>query len=344
MKTDFINYLNENSEMVLYTGVVPMMKVSLIVLLLNYMENNIFKKAIRIYKIQNDKITNELISDYKDLLKRYKKLLNELKINDSLSIYFINNYLIHNGYFSVNHKMNYKSSNDFLDYRNTLASEIVAGRGVCRHLSIFLRDIYKEMGFESYAVVVKLNDVKTKFINVTREQFNKNEIIKYIDNKCIDERKIRYLKNKIEESLQNNKYTKVLIEYNYKKDPFICNICGNHVMTLVKENDKAYFLDSLNKDIYNKNADFFTSEDDAMVYINYIITSVFEQKKAVSNIKRIIPLIDNIDTYEKMDKIATISKNIDEMIINNKNLLDDFYSNNLQLYSNMCDRLLKLKK
>ena len=106
--------------------------------------------------------------DYKKLKKLYeeyvKSIVNHFKkigLKDIISIATYFSYIVKQSGLSYTHEFKLKNINDADILKcNLIGSNVVLGEGCCRHLSVLLSDIYKEMGFEAETLLVKSYDTK----------------------------------------------------------------------------------------------------------------------------------------------------------------------------------------
>lgn len=99
-------------------------------------------------RIRTDLIQNE---EYLKLYRKYIRMIGELlkelnKNNNTIETAFLIRRLILNGYISLT-KFEY-SEKPIKEIYSTLGANVVNGIGCCRHVSSFLKDIFKYLGYE----------------------------------------------------------------------------------------------------------------------------------------------------------------------------------------------------
>lgn len=107
------------------------------------------------YFLKCNKITKEeytsLLNDYRQFLKRYKVLNEELSFKEPISIYTLFVYMYKNGFLSKDKSIEFKVFyKKYLDIINLYGTNIFSGKGVCRHIGSMLTDILRESDIESY--------------------------------------------------------------------------------------------------------------------------------------------------------------------------------------------------
>lgn len=105
----------------------------------------LMKKTLNTFLKYNKIIKEEyasLLNDYRQFLKRYKVLNEELSFKEPISIYTLFVYMYKNGFLSkdkfIEFKVFYKK---YLDIINLYGTNIFSGKGVCRHIGSMLTDI-----------------------------------------------------------------------------------------------------------------------------------------------------------------------------------------------------------
>ena len=132
---------------------------------MGYYKNNIEDEMINYFNSLKEKDMDNLKKmeeSYKHILECIKKLLNDLKIDSSISIGLFFSYLLYKGYFSYNYKHFYTSKGVF-DIIGHLSYDILSGKGVCRHYSEMLSDIYNDNGVQSFCVLSKVDELKYSY-------------------------------------------------------------------------------------------------------------------------------------------------------------------------------------
>ena len=86
---------------------------------------------------------------YNKLISLVSKLVTELSLpNNSLSMSLVISRLIYSGYFS--NRMNFRFGDEDDELYGALGMSIVKGKGVCRHIASFSKDIFDELDLYNY--------------------------------------------------------------------------------------------------------------------------------------------------------------------------------------------------
>lgn len=181
--------------------------------------SGIFKEDIKTYNKDKIKINQELsYMAYMDLILKTKKLLKGMYINDPLEIKIIFEYLLYNGYFSIDKKFKLSSENRKLNIYIP-GADIMGGTGVCINIGDLLKEIYNAYGYKAHIISCKYD------INAHSKKTYKPEIKQKIGEINLKDDERHNIKNYILQS-------------------FI----GNHIITLVNYNKKTYLCDPTNLD------------------------------------------------------------------------------------------------
>lgn len=249
--------------------------------------------------------------DYKKIKELYNNIVANLanflkaqNITDPVEIFAIYQFMYRNGYLSFNHNFNYDI--DMKDLSALNGADVVRGTGVCRSISSFLTDLYKEMGYDACNLLVSAN---RKVVNNIDRQGN-------------------YPKWKI--SKKTNRFVKTISK--------ISNIfpMTNHLITLVEKDGKTYIFDPTNDGFLVKgkyNNLVLPNQKEGRMKISYFVNSIHRilgttgnlksNKQIQNHLKQ--PTIDNA-------QYKTLYINSLTFIKNNLLLFEKFYEENEHLY------------
>lgn len=118
--------------------------------------------------------------NYTNIIKKYSKLANDLNINKSVELCIFFEYLLKNGYFSIDKKLVY--FNDKECNVNMGPFSVMSGSGVCRNFSFLLYDFltYNHIDCDLY-----LNYVKDDFLAIVEKIFG-NHLVCRINDEGLD--------------------------------------------------------------------------------------------------------------------------------------------------------------
>lgn len=248
-----------------------------------------------IYKTKDIK---ELMIAYKQFLQNYNELNKLFEFKSPVEISTMFNYLLYNGYLSKDKRFEFSEDN-VIDFRNFGGLSIFEGKGVCRHISLLLNDIFKKYGMKGEKISV------------------------YQRERCVDNNALVEIMNEfLEKALQNIDAPNVLdLDYyrnGIKKTIILEPIdiksierkkISNHAINYVEFGGVGYYLDATQDDIYQKkdNSLFLSDQVDESMYIvsnpkyKYLSSNTREVDFEVSSKTNLI-CEDNIDVFEKFYK------------------------------------------
>lgn len=235
--------------------------------------------------------------NYRNILNKFKILVKELKLTNSLEISILYTYLMWNGYFSKEKIFNYQIEKRAL-IEGMYSYDIMNGNGVCLNFSDMLKDILIECGYNSSILINK----------VEKQKELKKFYIPEINRSVIKSH------NPIAEVLP-------LI---FK--PLI-NKMGNHAFNLIEENGKLYIYDSTNLcflELTNPTSAILLAGKGKFKltpYFSYLLNGEKERKSLDT-----LCLTDNFSSpYDRKDYIITSEKCID-LFNKSESLLNDYHN------------------
>ena len=98
------------------------------------------KKINKIYNHVQDKIDEDLIETF--------------KLNDPLSVYTLFQYLINNNYLTNDDE--FKDLDDIVNDQLYLGALTLTGKGICRHKSTMIKDLFEKKGYSADIMVGKV--------------------------------------------------------------------------------------------------------------------------------------------------------------------------------------------
>lgn len=179
---------------------------------------------------------------YDGVVLNVSNLMKELHVeNDPVKVFAVYEYLYKNGYLSYGKDNNYNV--DIKDFSGLQGADVINGNGVCRSYASLLTDIYRNLGIESYNLVVRTDkeciehsprlgnypkkerDLKTKKLVTAVMKFTKNlKISNHVINIVKQEGKVFVLDPTNDAFLQKGDHNLLVLannsEYGMKKDRF----------------------------------------------------------------------------------------------------------------------------
>ena len=227
---------------------------------------------------------------YMKIIKKIIILLKELNKTSPIDAKIIYEYLLYNGYLSINKKFTVTTENRVLNHYIP-GTDIMHGNGVCININELLKRIYDELGYISYILTCKLKSGKiiSHYTPDIKQNIGKINLGKYSDLPLI---------NTIKE-----------------------NIIGNHLITLVNDSNKIILCDAANLDFINLNknlkGEFLFKDVKTKLLPNYM--GLLENN--LEELKKGLLKTEKID----LEKVKILYENNINFCKNNINLLNDFH-------------------
>lgn len=247
---------------------------------------------------------------YTELLDEMCKLADELELINSLEISNLYSYLLWNGYLSKN-KQNISRTNKANLISGLYFSDIMNGVGDCINHSDMLKDFLNRYGYNASSMI-NLADKKTT---------------------------TNYKPN-----IEQQKARKGIDLYSFIMNPIIRK-AGNHVFTLIEENNKFYIYDSSNLNILSIENPYVAKiiNGKGIYQMHPFLSSIFNIEKNYDDAISNLFYTDNIIApYDEKDFIEISSENIEKF---KKNILlfEYFYDEVRSDILNIAEETNKIK-
>lgn len=252
---------------------------------------------------------------YKKFLQNYSELTKTFELKNPVEISTMFNYLLYEGYLSKDKKFEFSSDN-VIDFKKFGALNIFEGKGVCRHISLMLNDIFTEYGIKSEKISVYqrkkivdddvLNKFFTEFIETAIKNINCPHVVD-----------VDFYRKGIKEAI-----TLEDIDLEKIKSKKI----SNHAINYVEFEGVGYYLDATQDDIYQKQNDTLFLNDQ-VDETNYIVTN---------------PNYNYLNSHERREDFQ-INSNTKVICEDNVDVFEKFYRENKELYEDIVDKSLILK-
>lgn len=298
-----------------------------------------YYEVISLYTNNNKEKTidgKEVLKLYREFIRRYGKLNRELELDNPIEIFTLFNYLYNNGYLSKDKKFKYNLDAKTYNVGALLGANVIAGEGVCRHISGMLSDIMNENNIDSINLSVYLNNYFISYEPSYLVSNRQKELFDWAKANVLDKNFYGRTSGIIGQSIPQP----VLIEkvdYN-----LLGKISGNHAITYVRDNDINYYLDPTSGNILRMNP------IDNKLYSSSEVLKIKSPgaKLIVSDKTRYKELFDKSKEYTggiSLEEESELIKKAHLTIEDNQDIFEDFYNNNKELYSEITYKLLRLK-
>ena len=264
---------------------------------------------------------------YQEFITRYNQLNKVFSLDDPIQIYAMFQYLLYRGYLSVDKEF-LLSDDKARNLSGLLGTGIIAGQGVCRHISSMLTDIFNDYGIEAnlLGVYYSEHDVSARVIAELFELLQKHIIDAQLYYSRMEE--IEALEEELKKSNGRNISTKLY---------------GNHAITFAIKDEKSYYLDATQRKIYRMKEpekSLFYCEPYHEASFRLLSSFHFNGFKESFKIKG------------KLAQYPSVSREEEECILsqmlmlcdNNIDIFEQFYKENREIYHDISSQLVKIKK
>lgn len=243
--------------------------------------------------------------NYDLVVKNTKDLVEKLNIQDDpIKIFSLFIYLYRTGLLSYNHEFKYDMH--MKDFPDLVGADVIRGKGVCRSIASFLKDLYRELGYETRTLSVNASSECIK--NLTQNS-----------------------KVKLQKTINGGKFAKIV-----GKITSVIKI-PNHLITYIEKNYNGYILDPTNDGILkidNKITNFVPLNNKSGKFTNnrlfdymYSLLGMYGNKRDLWLMRH--GVLDNSLSEEDYNlKYLQAQAIIDD----NVDVLNEFYENNKNHY------------
>lgn len=274
----------------------------------------------------------EIFSEYQQTISRIVEAVDFCNCDHPAKIFGFYYYLLENGYFSYGKKFEFDSNNYDAIYSYNSNFSIIDGSGVCRHVANHFVDVLKQMGFSASVVGCSLHDFWF-------------DVRQYVD---LEELKLKVCHSISLPDLDDKLYFEHL-------KSFFAYCFGNHIMTGIEWNHKAYWFDASNNCFFvkynKKNLTFVDLEQieqsklPKRVFLVPIRFGLGTIQKLYSNHmdQNFINHLTNLDC-ERIKEMGDEYRIGFESAMNSKDKLEKLYEANLESYKSIVCKLEQYRK
>ncbi len=285
---------------------------------------------------------SEIRTLYQQFIQNYNQMNKEFELNNPIQIYTMFNYLLYEGYLSKGKEFQF-SREEARDIIAIYGTNIFMGKGVCRHISSMFKDILNDYRIEAYNLgcYSRTYDVN---INTTKQQkYSYDELREWVKKHVIDERTNCFLNAYIDEMEKQKKYAEFSYKQEEDKNP-IKKMIGNHVICCSRYNGEDYYLDPTQTRIYRLNPDsntLFDNEEDSDMKIKQTSSIFGNNAKDYAKMKKMLANPNPSISLEEEQELVLETKKLCEQ---NMDVFEQFYNDNSEIYAEITNRLVKIKK
>ena len=285
---------------------------------------------------------NEIRTLYQQFIKNYNQMNTEFRLNNPIQICTMFSYLLYEGYLSKDKEFQFSGA-EARDISAISGTNIIMGKGVCRHISSMFKDILNDYGIEAYNLGCYCRTYNVNINILEHQKYSYVELKEWVKKHIIDERTNLFLNALIEEMEKQEKYAEFSYKQEEDKNP-IRKMIGNHVICFSSFEGNDYYLDPTQTRIYRLNSDsktLFDNEEDSNMKIKITPSLLSNNSKELIEMKnRLLNSKPSISIEEEQELVLETKKLCEQNI----DVFEKFYNDNSEIYDEITNRLVKIKK
>lgn len=288
---------------------------------------------------QNTKDIKQIKQLYNEFLNNYNNLNKIFDLNNPVEIYTMFNYLLSKGYLSKDKVFDF-SDEQTRNLKNLLGVEVITGKGVCRHVSGMLTDILNASGIKSESIGVYAKEYNMHLNIIDEQKYTKEELINWARENAKNEQDYERFKQIIEE-FYNANIKNIEFSPSTNDATVLEKIFGNHAISFALKDEKSYFLDPTREMIYrmDKSKKILCDENGNNVSTRLIPSILLGNSKTYFEMRKKI-FNPSISTLEEQ---AFIEKTLDKCK-DNMDIFEQFYASNSELYDDISNKVLNIRR
>lgn len=292
--------------------------------------------------ISKTKDINEIKELYDEFLENYVKLHKTFDFNSPVQISEMYSFLVHRGYLSKDKKFDF-TTNGVLDRVNSVDGvNILTGKGVCRHLASMLTDVLEKDGIEASRLCVYSPEPEVIVKILKEPKYTLEELYDIARSRSLDEETYNLLCRLIRE-YTIDKGQNIEFKFTQSDDPNpIKRKIGNHSIAFAKDNGLGYYLDPTLCDCYVSDGSSSTLYDGFSFPVEIKVAPSFVLNDA-GDVKRLQEDVGKMPSLSR-EEIIKLRNNTKTICKDNMDVFERFYNENQELYEDISEKVLKLKK
>lgn len=271
---------------------------------------------------------------YDQVLENYVKLNKQFELQNPVELFTMFCYMYSNGYLSKERVFKYDAGKLY-DIYSLYGTNVINGKGCCRHITSMFTDVLKLYEMESYVLPVN-----------TIFNIEDMKIVEEINHLFINRKQLK--KDKIDIELEINSRIDKLIQDSDKKKEYISKssgkellrLVGNHAITMSVYEGKNFFLDPTNFCFISRlNNNQLINYFDEKMFIVYDNMHLYNKSFDVDKVKEQV-LLPETTYIENLRMLASTNKICEEY----QSDFEIFYNQNKEAYEEIASKLVKIKK
>lgn len=276
-------------------------------------------------------VYNEVISDYNGINR-------DLGLEHPIEVGSLFNSVLYGGYLSKDKAFTF-GSNHVIDLVEVSGPNIMSGEGVCRHISVLLKDIYNNYGMNACAFNIHLRPRELLLgIDKGSQGYSKDKLYHLIDMLIFDEEENKIVKLEADKRLKEvGEHLFLLAEFDEKAKKFF--VRPNHRINLVVHNGEVSLYDPTHNKTYKvneSNPKLLIDLVDEWIPISFTFFEVVNEMR-LKDTKRYLsmPSLSFEEDYQKIMQARQLYKD-------NREIFEKFYDEHKDAYYDIADKMMQL--
>lgn len=278
---------------------------------------------------------------YNEFIENYVKLNKKLDFNNPAEMSAMFNFLLYNGYLSRDKKFQF-SSKGVTDINAIDGTNILNGKGVCRHIAGMFTDVLNQSGVEASRLCVysPVPEITVKVLE--KPKYSLEELYDIARKRALDEDTYNLIMKLIKEfAVDKGHDIDLVFTQTDEKNP-IKRMTGNHTISFATSDGVGYYLDPTLNGCYIKGESDKTLIDAYQFSLEARIAPsiIFNDADSFKKLRKGVVTLDTLS----MEELGNLQRNARNICKENLDLFEQFYEENHELYEDISEKVLQLKR
>ena len=299
------------------------------------------------------KRNEEILKNYYEFIENFTKFSDSLGVTEPLPLFSLYSYMVDNGYLSKDKEFDF-GNNEKNHELGIEGSIVFTGEACCRHLSTMLRDIYRNKGYESNNIILKLLSIDIEEVDpYLADLLRVYSLAEPKDKEALATRIKKYIKIAYEDDARRELLT--LAKRRMKNeglggkpvnafDQARVGAFGDHMITYVTHKGLSHFVDPTNEVSYRLVQKESPYLYDGLIYhpvMNFSTRTEFKDSEAYKKFWRRMEEDYQAPLWGEEQAIIEDTRCL---CLAHKDAFEDFYHENKGLITDTAERVLSLRE
>lgn len=275
---------------------------------------------------------------YQEFLKNYHHLNEHFELKDPILLQTMFVYLLRHGYLSKD--KNFQCTGEkFYDLPHISGVEIFLGDAVCRHIATMFRDILRIEGWKSDTFSCYQRTKEVWYEPLTEFKHTEEELQSWISKELLNVETQKKFYQILKQSIEAN----IPIEFysRWIDDKFFGKRYGNHLICFSQTENHSYFLDPSQNRYYQ----YREEKNKKILYDDYDDRILLKKKQSYGDYFINEEFYhDNTKSFVTFEEAREKKNDMNQICEKEQEYFQKFYLENKEIYKEIADKMLKLKK